>query len=581
MKYPTITKDAFEQHAVKPNIQDYHKMYKEFSWDKISNDLDWFDKEHINIAHIAIDAHLKTDRRNKKALVWESKKGKVEEYTFLDLSRLSNKFANVLVKELGVHKGDRVFFFLERVPEIFIAILGTLKAGAVIGPLFSAFGPDAVKDRLADSEAKVLVTSPALKKKIVDIFPELPALQKVVLVNRENASVDPDDLLYEKMMSNAADSFDTIKTHKEDYAIIHYTSGTTGKPKGAVHVHGAVIGHYTTAKYVLDLHAEDIYWCTADPGWVTGTSYGMFGPWSNGVTQVVYEGGFSAKYWYGFLERMNVTVWYTAPTAIRMLMKSGDELPKEYCFDTLRYMCSVGEPLNPEAVVWGEKIFGKAFHDNWWQTETGAIMIANYPILDINPGSMGKPFPGIEPTILDDDYNELPPGKEGNLAVKPGWPSMFRTYWKNDELYQSRFKKGWYITGDKAKRDENGYFWFMSRADDVINTAGHLVGPFEVESVLIEHPAVGEAGVIGKPDPLVMEVIKAFVSLKDGYEESEALKHDIKKFVMKRLSSAATPREIEFLPTLPKTRSGKIMRRLLKAQELGLPLGDTSTIEDD
>jgi acetyl-CoA synthetase len=581
MKYPTITKDSFEQHAVKPNIQDYHKMYKEFSWDKISSDLDWFDKEHINIAHVAIDAHLETDRRNKKALVWESKKGELEEYTFLDLSRLSNKFANVLVKELGVQKGDRVFFFLERVPEIFIAILGTLKAGAIIGPLFSAFGPDAVKDRLADSEAKALITSPSLKKKIIDILPELPALEKVMLVNREKAPVEPDELLYEKMMSNASDSFDTIKTHKEDYAIIHYTSGTTGKPKGAAHVHEAVVGHYTTAKYVLDLHAEDIYWCTADPGWVTGTSYGMFGPWSNGVTQVVYEGGFSAKYWYSFLERMKVTVWYTAPTAIRMLMKSGDELPKEYNFDTLRYMCSVGEPLNPEAVVWGEKIFGKAFHDNWWQTETGSIMIANYPILDVNPGSMGKPFPGIEPTILDDDYNELPPGKEGNLALKPGWPSMFRTYWKNDEMYQSRFKKGWYITGDKAKRDDDGYFWFMSRADDVINTAGHLVGPFEVESVLIEHPAVGEAGVIGKPDPIVMEVVKAFVSLKDGYEQSEELKHDIQKFVRKRLSSAASPREIEFRPTLPKTRSGKIMRRLLKAQELGLPLGDTSTIEDD
>ena len=581
MKYSTITKESFERHAVKPNLQDYHTMYKEFSWDNVSSELSWFDREHINIAHVAIDAHLETDRRNKKALVWESKKGEMEEYTFLDLSRLSNKFANVLVKELGVQPGDRVFFFLERVPEIFITILGTLKAGAIIGPLFSAFGPDAVKDRLADSEAKVLITSPSLRKKIIEIFPELPALQKVILVNREKAPVDPDDVLYEKMMSSASDSFDTIKTHKEDYAIIHYTSGTTGKPKGAVHAHEAVVGHYTTAKYVLDLHDDDIYWCTADPGWVTGTSYGMFGPWSNGVTQVVYEGGFSAKYWYGFLERMKVTVWYTAPTAIRMLMKSGDELPEEYCFDTLRYMCSVGEPLNPEAVVWGVKIFGKAFHDNWWQTETGSIMIANYPILDVNPGSMGKPFPGIEPTILDDDYNELPPGKEGNLALKPGWPSMFRTYWKKDEMYQSRFKKGWYITGDKAKRDDDGYFWFMSRADDVINTAGHLVGPFEVESVLIEHPAVGEAGVIGKPDPIVMEVVKAFVSLKDGYEESEELKHDIQKFVRKRLSSAASPREIEFLPTLPKTRSGKIMRRLLKAKELGLPLGDTSTIDDD
>ncbi|MBU1208791.1 MAG: acetate--CoA ligase [Proteobacteria bacterium] len=581
MEYPKITKTPFEQFAIKPNLQDYHKMGEKFSWDKISSDLDWFDHEHINIAHVTIDAHLKTDRKNKKALIWESKKGEVEEYTFLNLSRLSNKFANVLVKELGVQKGDRVFFFLERVPEIFIGILGALKAGGVIGPLFSAFGPDAVKDRLADSEAKVLITSPALKKKIVEVFPELPALKNIILVHRGEAKEDPNDLSYDRLMAQASDFFDMVKTRQEDYAIMHYTSGTTGKPKGAVHVHGAVLGHYATGKYVLDLQEEDIYWCTADPGWVTGTSYGMFGPWANGVTQVVYEGGFSAKYWYSFLERKKVTVWYTAPTAIRMLMKAGDELPRNYRFDSLRYMCSVGEPLNPEAVVWGEKTFGKAFHDNWWQTETGSIMIANYPIQDIKPGSMGRPFPGIKAGILDDNFNELPSDREGNLALRPGWPSMFRTYWKKEELYHSRFKKGWYITGDKARRDEEGYFWFVGRADDVINTAGHLVGPFEVESVLIEHPAVAEAGVIGKPDPIAMEVVKAFVSLKDGNDPSEELRHDIQKFVMKRLSSAAAPREIEFISSLPKTRSGKIMRRLLKARELGLPLGDTSTMEEE
>jgi acetyl-CoA synthetase len=581
MEYPKITKIPFEQYSVKPNLRDYRMMCEEFSWDKVSRELDWFDREHINIAHVAIDSHLKTDRRDKKALIWESKKGEEEDYTFLDLSRLSNKFANVLVKELGVRKGDRVFFFLERVPELFIGILGTLKAGGVIGPLFSAFGPDAVKDRLADSGAKVLITSPALKKKIVEIIPELSALKNIILVHRGEAREDPTGLLYDKVMAEASESFDIVQTHKEDYAIMHYTSGTTGKPKGAVHVHGAVVGHYATAKYVLDLQEEDIYWCTADPGWVTGTSYGMFGPWSNGITQVVYEGGFSAKHWYSFLERKKVTVWYTAPTAIRMLMKAGDELPRQYRFDSLRHMCSVGEPLNPEAVIWGKEIFGKAFHDNWWQTETGSIMIANYPIQDIKPGSMGRPFPGIKTGILDDDFYELPYGKEGNLALIPGWPSMFRTYWKKDELYQSRFKNGWYITGDRARRDEEGYYWFVGRTDDVINTAGHLVGPFEVESVLIEHPAVAEAGVIGKPDPIAMEVVKAFVSLKDGYDPSEELRHDIQKFVMKRLSSAAAPREIEFIPTLPKTRSGKIMRRLLKAKELGLPLGDTSTMEED
>jgi acetyl-CoA synthetase len=581
MEYPKITKKPLEQHTVKPNLQDYPKAVKEFSWDKVSRELDWFDREHINIAHVAIDAHLKTNRRNKKALIWESKKGEGEEYTYLELSQLSNKFANVLVNQMGVKKGDRVFFFLERVPEIYIAILGTLKAGGVIGPLFSAFGPDAVKDRVGDSEAKVLITSPSLKKKIMEIIPELPALEQLILVRRGEGKADLENLYFDELMASASESFDVVKTHKEDHAIMHYTSGTTGKPKGAVHVHEAVVGHYATAKYVLDLQEEDIYWCTADPGWVTGTSYGMFGPWSNGATQVVYEGGFSAKHWYSFLERKKVTIWYSAPTAIRMLMKAGNELPRQHSFDPLRHLCSVGEPLNPEAVVWGKEIFGKAFHDNWWQTETGSIMIANYLIQDIKPGSMGRPFPGIKAGIVDDDFNELPHDNEGHLALKPGWPSMFRTYWKKDDLYQSRFQKGWYITGDRAKRDEEGYYWFVGRTDDVINTAGHLVGPFEVESVLIEHPAVAEAGVIGKPDPIAMEVVKAFVSLKDGFVQSEELRHDIQKFVMKRLSSAAAPREIEFISTLPKTRSGKIMRRLLKAKELGLPLGDTSTMEED
>jgi acetyl-CoA synthetase len=434
---------------------------------------------------------------------------------------------------------------------------------------------------MADSEAKVLVTSPALKKKIVDIVPQLPALKKIVIITRESHEVDPGDVSYAEAMDRASDAFEVVKTHKEDYAIMHYTSGTTGKPKGAVHVHEAVIGHYATARYVLDLHNDDIYWCTADPGWVTGTSYGIFGPWSNGVTQAVYEGGFSAKHWYSFLQRMKVTVWYTAPTAIRMLMKAGDELPRQFRFDALRYLCSVGEPLNPEAVIWGDKIFSQPFHDNWWQTETGSIMIANYPIQDVKPGSMGRPFPGIEPGIIDDNFNELPPDTEGNLALKPGWPSMFRTYWKNEEMYNAKFKNGWYITGDKARKDAEGYFWFIGRTDDVINTAGHLVSPFEVESVLIEHPAVAEAGVIGKPDEIAMEVVKAFVSLKAGYEPTETLRREIQKFVMKRLSSAAAPRDIEFLPSLPKTRSGKIMRRLLKARELGLHLGDTSTLEDD
>ncbi len=581
MNHSPIRKQPAVEHRVMPNLEDYEDMCRAFDWDVVSAELDWFDPEHINIGHIAVDAHLKTPRKDKQALIWESRKGEVEEYTFADLARLSNRFANVLVREIGLEKGDRVFFYLDRIPETYISILGTLKAGGVIGPLFSAFGPDAVKDRLADSGARVLVTSPGLIRKVEGILPELALLERVILVERGRKAETPGALLYDEAMERASDTFETVRTNMEDPAIMHYTSGTTGKPKGAVHVHQAVVGHYATAKYVLDLHQEDIYWCTADPGWVTGTSYGMFGPWSNGVTQLVYEGGFSARHWYRLLERWNVTVWYTAPTAVRMLMKAGDELPRQHRLDALRYMCSVGEPLNPEAVLWGQKVFGMPFHDNWWQTETGAIMIANYPAQDVKPGSMGRPFPGIQAAILDDAFQELAAGEEGHLALKPGWPSMFRTYWNKDDLYRSRFKNGWYISGDRARRDEEGYYWFVGRADDVINTAGHLVGPFEVESVLIEHPAVAEAGVIGKPDPIAMEVVKAFVSLKQGVEASEALRQDIQRFVMKRLSSAASPREIEFIDSLPKTRSGKIMRRLLKAKELGLPLGDTSTLEED
>ena len=362
---------------------------------------------------------------------------------------------------------------------------------------------------------------------------------------------------------------------------MHFTSGTTGLPKGAAHVHEAVTGHYATGKYVMDLQPDDIYWCTADPGWVTGTSYGMFAPWSNGVTQVIYEGGFGASKWFEIIQRHKVTVWYTAPTAIRMLMKAGTAIPQRFDTSSLRYAMSVGEPLNPEGVVWGHEAFGLPFHDNWWQTETGAIMIANYPSMPIRPGSMGRPFPGIEAAIIDDEFNEVTePMREGQLALRRPWPSMFRTYWKDEERYHSRFKGEWYITGDRAKRDADGYFWFVGRDDDVINTAGHLVGPFEVESALIEHPAVAEAGVIGKPDPVAMEIVKAFVSLKDGFEPTEELRRELMGHARQRLGPGVAPREIDFLPTLPKTRSGKIMRRLFKARELGLPEGDTSTLED-
>lgn len=583
MTYEIIKKRKIEDIHIKPNLKNYEEMRNSFSWDEIHRDLDWFDDGGLNMAYESIDRHTLTNRKDKIALYWESTNGEEETYTFADLKKLTNKVANVL-SNLGIRKGDRVFIFLERIPELYISAFGILKVGAIVGPLFSAFGPDAVRDRLLDSEANVVITSPKLKKIIDKVKDDLPGLKYRVIVNKYNkemGNLEDGEISYELEMDKASDKFDIVKTSAEDFSVMHYTSGTTGKPKGAVHVHRTIIGQYATSKYVLDLQEDDIYWCTADPGWVTGTSYGMFGPWSNGISQVVYEGGYNASRWYSIVEKYKVNIWYSAPTAIRMLMKAGDALVKKYDFSKLRHLYSVGEPLNPEAVIWSKNVFGIPFHDTWWQTETGSILIANYPVQEIKPGSMGRPFPGIEAAILDDDWNEADAGDEGHLAIRPGWPSMFKTYWRNEKLYKSRFKNGWYITGDRAKKDEDNYFTFIGRADDVIITSGHLVGPFEVESVLIEHPSVAEAAAIGKPDTIATEVVKAFVSLKDGYEPSEELIIDIKQFARKKLSAYSCPREIQFINSLPKTRSGKIMRRLLKARELGLPEGDTSTLEED
>lgn len=582
MEYPIIEKPKPEEMVRLPNLLDLESTRSGFSWHEIYNELDWLPGGYLNKAHECIDRHCEGNGGNKLALIWVSKTGTEEKYTFSQLRDQTNKFANVL-QGLGVQKGDRVFLYLDRIPEQYIALFGTLKSGAICGPLFSAFGPDPVRDRLEDSGATVLVTQPDLLRRISNILPNLPALKHIIMVNKTAHNEPPvvkSQLDYETLMGQASNAYEIAKTTMYDYSIMHYTSGTTGKPKGAVHRHMAIVQQYITGKWVLDLQDSDVYWCTADPGWVTGTSYGMFAPWSNGVTQLIYEGGFRASTWYELIEKYGVTVWYTAPTAIRMLMKAGEELPSRSNLSSLRHINSVGEPLNPEAVIWGTRVFKQPIHDNWWQTETGAILVANYPTLPVRPGSMGRPLPGIEMGILDDDFNSLPPGVEGQLAVRPGWPSMFHTYWGNQQLYNSRFRKGWYITGDQAKRDEDGYYWFVGRVDDVINTAGHLVGPFEVESMLIEHPAVAEAAVIGVPDPLAMEIVKGFVALKDGITASDELRNEILRFGRDRLQTIA-PRQIEFRDSLPKTRSGKIMRRLLKAQELGLPLGDTSTLEEE
>ncbi len=574
---PKVIKANIRKLKKKPNLLNYEKIYKSFSYSKMDNELSWFKGKKLNAAYNAVDRHALTANKNKVALYWVGE-NETKKYTFLELSQLSNQFANALKKE-KVKKGDRVFLFMPRIPELYTSFLGILKTGAIAGTLFAAFGPEAIYDRLENSEASIVITSPELKPRIDKIRKKLPKLKKVIVTG--NYTPKKNELSFDRMLEGQPRTFKIAEMKKKDMAYMLYTSGTTGKPKGVIHTHYDIIHQHMTTKWVLDLKEDDVYWCTADPGWVTGIAYGILGPWSNGTSSVVDARRFSADKWYDTLDKYKVSVWYTAPTAIRMMMKERGNIAKKYDLSSLRHMCSVGEPLNPEAIFWGIKHLGLVFHDNWWQTETGGILIANYPCLDVKPGSMGKPFPGITAAIVDDKGKKLPIKKEGNLAIKPGWPSMMIGIWNNLPRYKQCFKNGWYITGDKAWVDKDGYFWFIGRADDVINTAGHRVGPFEVESALIEHPAIAEAGVIGKPDKMYGEIIKAFVSLHKGYRPSEKLKEDIKKFIKGNLAGHAYPKEIEFRKSLPKTRSGKIMRRVLKCEELGLPVGDTSTLEND
>lgn len=570
---------------VLPNLGDYERACAAFSWEQARGELDGLpDGKGVNIAHEAVDRHSLGTNRDRVALRWLGKTGKTIDVTYGDLRHLSNRFANVL-QTLGVDKGDRVYALTGRIPELYVAALGTWKNRSVFCPLFSAFGPEPIRARLAIGEAKVLVTTPLLyKRKIAALRDSLPTLEHALLVGEPHSASIPGTLDYATLMDEAVDVFHIGPTDPEDVALLHFTSGTTGTPKGAIHVHNAVVAHHITGKLALDLHPDDIFWCTADPGWVTGTSYGIIAPLTNGVTSIVDEADFDAERWCRILQDHHVSVWYTAPTAIRMMMKAGVDLVKQFHYPHLRFLASVGEPLNPEAVVWGKKAFGLPFHDNWWQTETGGIMIANYASMDIRPGSMGRPLPGIEASIVrqqDDGGVEVvdEPNCEGELALRPGWPSMFRGYWREPERYRKCFAGAYYLTGDLAKKDRDGYFWFVGRKDDVIKTSGHLIGPFEVESILMEHKAVAEAGVIGKPDPVAMEVVKAFVTLKGGYRPDEALRSEILGFARSRLGAVVAPKEIEFIATLPKNRAGKIMRRLLKARELGLPEGDTSTLE--
>jgi acetyl-CoA synthetase len=572
--------------AVAPNLVDYASERARFQWSAAEQELELLPGGRgLNIAHEAVDRHARGARRDHVALRCLARTGPAREIRYAELRELTNRFAGAL-RALGVGGGERVFALCGRIPELYVAALGTLKNRSVFCPLFSAFGPEPIRQRLERGDARVLVTSESLyRRKVEALRPSLPGLRHVILVGPADGGQEPPDTLrFDALLRDASAAFEIPATGPEDMALLHFTSGTTGLPKGAIHVHQAVVAHRATARYALDLHPDDVFWCTADPGWVTGTSYGIIAPLVLGTTNVVDESEFDAEHWYQVLQDQRVTVWYTAPTAVRMLMRVGDELPRKYDLSALRFIASVGEPLNPEAVSWSARVLPVPIHDNWWQTETGGIMIANFASQEIRPGSMGRPLPGVEAAIVErlrgggvrviDE-----PQRVGELALRRGWPSMFRGYLHEEERYRRCFAGDWYLSGDLARRDADGYFWFVGRSDDVIKSAGHLIGPFEVESTLMEHPAVAEAAVIGKPDPVAGEAVKAFVVLRRGHPASDELRRDVLAFARRRLGTAVAPKEIEFHDSVPRTRSGKIMRRLLKARELGLPEGDTSTLE--
>lgn len=566
-----------------PNMKSYDEVYQNFSWRIAENELGYKDGDIINIGEYCTDRICRMGKAKKLALIWEGFDGEEKRYTFNDMRILTNTIAAFLQK-LGIIPGERVCLFMDKVPELYFGFLGILKMGAIAQPLFSAFGSESLLTRLEDAQTSAIFTQKKHLPKVRSIVEQLPSLKNIIVVDDEGTKpLRENEIAFHMDKAERVNDFKIYPSTAETPSVLHYTSGTTGKPKGAQHVHYSLISQYITTKYVLDIKDEDIYWCTADPGWVTGTSYGIIGAWANAATQCVLDAGFKAETWYKFIEKHKITVWYSAPTAIRALMKEGTEVVKKFNLSSLRHLASVGEPLNAEAVIWSQEAFGLPFLDTYWQTETGSIVISNYPGMKIKPGSMGKPFPGITATVVDLKTHQPieKRGIVGMIALKPGWPAMLRGYWNNEETYKKKFQNDWYLCGDRASIDEEGYFWFVGRDDDVINTAGHLVGPFEIESALLEHPAVAESAVVGKPDPMNMEVVKAFIALKPGNEKSKMLELDIMNFVRKKLSALAMPQEIEFVDSLPKTRSGKIMRRVLRAKEWGEEIGDISTLEND
>lgn len=564
------------------NIGDYQIRLKDFNWEISERELGYTKGNDINIGWFCSDRICQLGKAGKTALIWEDHGGTHKLYSYDDIRQLSNTIAQY-IDDLNIKPGERVCLFMDRIPELYIGFLGILKTGAIAQPLFSAFGEESLWTRLDNAQTTAIITQKKFLPKIRKIRDQLPLLRFVIVVDAADSPLKDGEIALNMEDIPRVQHYEAYPSKAETPSVLHYTSGTTGQPKGAQHVHYSLISQYLTTKWVLDIKDDDIYWCNADPGWVTGTSYGIIGPWCNGATQAVLDSGFNSEKWYKFIERNRITVWYSAPTAIRLLMRDGTDVVRKFDLSSLRHLTSVGEPLNAEAVIWSREAFGMPFHDTYWQTETGCMMICNYPGMPVKPGSMGKPFPGITATVLDpatfEPYDSV--GKVGLIALKPDWPSLIRTYWNNPNGFAAKFKNNWYLTGDRASIDKDGYFWFVGRDDDVINTGGHLVGPFEIESALIEHPAVAESAAVAKPDTVNMEVVKAFVTLKPGFDVNDDLELEIMNFIRKKLSPLAMPQEIEFVDSLPKTRSGKIMRRVLRAQEFGEPVGDLSSLMND
>ena len=611
----------FKKTAVaKKKVYDEGKNTEAF-WGKIAGELHWFEKwdkilewnppwakwfvnGKINVSYNCLDRHINTVKKTKAAIIWEGEPGDEKVLTYWDLYREVNKFANVL-KKLGVKKGDRVTIYLPMIPELPIAMLACTRIGAPHSIVFGGFSAESLKDRINDSQSKLLITADGgyrrgqilpLKRNVDEALENSPSIENVVVVKRVGDESgahmkDGRDHWWSDLMEDAELYCKPEKMDSEDILYILYTSGTTGKPKGIVHTTGGYLtGVYVTTKWVFDLKEEDVFWCTADIGWVTGHSYIVYGPLANGQTTVMYEGApdypGKDRFWH-IIEKYGVTVFYTAPTAIRAFMKWGEEWPKRKNLSSLRLLGTVGEPINPEAWIWYHKNIGNEkcpIVDTWWQTETGMIMITPLPgVVSAKPGSATIPFPGIEAAVLDEKGVEVPPDAGGFLVLKKPWPSMLRTIYGDPDRYVQQYwskYKNIYFTGDGAKKDKDGYFWIMGRVDDVINVAGHRIGTMEVESALVDHKSVAEAAAIGKSHALKGQALSVFVTLKEGVKPSKELIDELKEHVVKKIGALARPDDLFFSPELPKTRSGKIMRRLLRDIAEGRALGDTTTLAD-